>query len=105
MFVGRWGLFRRPLVFGAAKWGLVTGVCAKLHNYCIRQGESAPAPPLSNDVQVGDDEIVFDNNNSASTGVGNRSGGHGSSIRRNLTTAIGEWGQMRPNSNYKRNIN
>jgi hypothetical protein len=32
-YVGRWGIFRRPLVFGAEKWGLVAGVCAKLHNF------------------------------------------------------------------------
>jgi hypothetical protein len=103
VFVGRWGLFRRPLVVGAAKWGLVTGVCAKLHNYCIRQGESAPAPPLSSDMQIGDDEVILDNTMSASTVFNNRSGKAGSSLRRNLTTAIGEWGQMRPDSNYRRN--
>ena len=105
VFVGRWGLFRRPLVFGASKWGLVTGVCAKLHNYCIRQGESDPGPPLSTDMQVGDDEVIFDNNLSTSSVFVNRRGGIGSTLRRNLTTAIGEWGQMRPNSNYKRNTN
>lgn len=104
VFVGRWGVFRRPLVVGAAKWGLVTGVCAKLHNYCIRMGENVPAPPLPRDVQVGDEEAVIDNSMNETSVCGKRTGGIPSSLRRNLTTAIGAWGQMRPASNSRRNI-
>ena len=81
----------------------MTGVCAKLHNYCIGMGENAPAPPLPRDVQEGDEEAVFDNNMKESSVCGKRTGGIPSSLRRNLTTAIGAWGQMRPASNSRRN--
>jgi hypothetical protein len=102
MFVGRWGIFRRPLTFGAQKWGLVLGVCAKLHNYCIRQGEAKPLSALQIDVQEGDEETVLDNQQNY--GLTNKSGGVGSSLRRNITAAIGEWGQIRPVSNCRRNV-
>ncbi len=62
-FVGRWGIFRRPLVFGAEKWGLVAGVCAKLHNFCIQQGEGKALTPLLGYIQPGDDDMVVDNGN------------------------------------------
>ena len=101
MFVGRWGIFRRPLTFGAQKWGLVLGVCAKLHNYCIRQGESKPLSALQIDVQEGDEETVLDNQQNY--GLINKAGGVGSSLRRNITAAVGEWGQIRPASNCRRN--
>jgi hypothetical protein len=54
MFVGRWGIFRRRLTCGAQKWGLDLGACAKLHNYCIRQGEDKPLPPMEMDVLAWD---------------------------------------------------
>jgi hypothetical protein len=101
MFVGRWGIFRRPLTCGAQKWGLVLGVCAKLHNYCIRQGEGKPLPPMEMDVQAGDEESVIENQHTI--GEIRRSGGVGSTLRRNLTAAIEEWGQIRPSSNRRRN--
>jgi hypothetical protein len=100
-FVARWGIFRRPLIFGAQKWGLVLGVCAKLHNYCIRQGETRPLSALPDDFQAGDQETVLDNNHDA--GDVSRKGGPGSTLRRELTAAIGECGQIRPSSNCRRN--
>jgi hypothetical protein len=62
VFVARWGIFRRPLTFGASKWGLVAGICAKLHNFCIRHGEGKSAAPFAEDIQVGDEEIILHNN-------------------------------------------
>jgi hypothetical protein len=61
--VGRWGIFRRLLVFGAEKWGLFAGVCAKLHNFCIQQGEGKALAPLPGDIQSGDEEVLVDNGN------------------------------------------
>ncbi len=62
VFVARWDIFRRPLTFGASKWGLVTDVCAKLHNFCIRHGEGwQSAVPFADDIQVGDEEIILQN--------------------------------------------
>jgi hypothetical protein len=100
-YVGRWGIFRRPLVFGADKWGLVAGVCAKLHNFCIQQGEGKALAPVLSDIQPGDDAFIVDNGNDNEEA--NRAGGVGSSVRRRLTTAIGLWGQVRPPLNRKRN--
>ena len=101
MFVARWGIFRRPLAIGAQRWGLVLGVCAKLHNYCIRHGEGKPLSALQTDMQEGDEETVLDNQQNY--GATNKSGGVGSALRRDITTAIGEWGQIRPTSNCRRN--
>jgi hypothetical protein len=103
MFVGRWGIFRRPLTCGAKHWhwGLVVGVCAKLHNYCIRHGEGKPLPAMQMDIQAGDEDIVLDIE--PNVGEVRRSGGAGSTLRRNLTLAIEEWGQIRPSSNRRRN--
>ncbi len=98
-FVGRWGIFRRPLVFGAEKWGLVAGVCAKLHNFCIQQGEGKALTPLPGDIQPGDDEVLVDNGND--NGELNRAGGPCRTVRRRLTTAIGLWGQVRPPTNRR----
>ncbi len=53
------------------------------------------------DVQEGDEEIVLDNEDNV--GEVRRSGGTGSTLRRNLTLAIEEWGQIRPSSNRRRN--
>jgi hypothetical protein len=100
-FVARWGIFRRPLVFKAHRWGLVLGVCAKLHNYCIRQGEQKSSAPLTSDVQRGDEEVVWEN--TQRRGEVTRTGGTGSTLRRTLTAALGEWGQIRPQSNCRRN--
>jgi hypothetical protein len=72
-YVARWGIFRRPLVFGAEKWGLVAGVCAKLHNFCIQQGEGKPLAPVLSDIQPGDDAIIVDNGNDNEEA--NRAGG------------------------------
>ena len=105
VFVARWGIFRRPLTFGASKWGLVAGVCAKLHNFCIKEGEGKAGAPYAKDILVGDEEIVvqIDNANDEDKGEPKRSGGVGSSLRRTLTTAIGEWGHIRPPTNVSRN--
>jgi hypothetical protein len=105
VFVARWGIFRRPLTFGASKWGLVAGVCAKLHNFCIKEGEGKAGAPYAKDILVGDEEIVLqiDNANDEDKGEPKRSGGVGSSLRRTLTTAIGEWGHIRPPTNVSRN--
>jgi hypothetical protein len=97
-FIARLGIFRRPFVFKADIWGLVLGVCAKLHNYCIRQGDPKPSPPMSSDVQHGDEEVVLDN--AHSRGEVTRTGGTGSTTRRTLTAALGKWGQIRPQSNH-----
>ena len=105
MFVARWGIFRRPLTCGASKWGLIAGLCAKLHNFCIRQGEGKAETPYGKDIQIGDEEIVVEIDTVINNvqGEPKRSGGGGSSLRRNLTMAIGEWGHIRPPTNVARN--
>ena len=106
VFVARWGIFRRPLTFGASKWGLVAGLCAKLHNFCLRHGEGKSAAPFAGDIQVGDEEIIVQNGSADRDEGGNdkRTGkSRGSSLRRNLTEAIVEWGQVRPPVNVLRN--
>ena len=103
VFLGRWGIFRRPLTFGANKWGLVLGVCAKLHNFAIRHGEAKAAHALPADIQVGDEQLVIEIDNVDEADKNKRSGGNGSSLRRELTTSIGEWGHVRPPTNLVRN--
>ncbi len=101
VFVARWGIFRRPLTFGASEWGLVAGVCAKLHNFCIRQGEGKSAAPFADDIQVGDEEIVVQNIFAGrEEGVDEKRTGKSrrSSRRRKLADAIVEWCQVRPNT-------
>ena len=87
--MARWGIFRRPLTCGASKWGLIAGLCAKLHNFCIRQGEGKAETPYGKDIQVGDEELVVEIDNDGH-GEPKRSGGVGSNLRRSLTVAIGE---------------
>ena len=103
VFMGRWGIFRRPLTFGANKWGLVLGVCAKLHNFVIRHGEAKAGPPLAADIQVGDEQVVVEIDNAENNEGASRTGGQGSALRRQLTTKIGEWGHVRPPANVIRN--
>ncbi len=80
-------------------------MCAKLHNFCIRQGEGKAETPYAKDIQVGDDEIVVEVDVAVDdvNGEPKRSGGVGSALRRTLTTTIGEWGHIRPPTNVARN--
>jgi hypothetical protein len=82
VFLGRWGIFRRPLTFGANKRGLVLGVCAKLHNFAIKHDEAKAEPPLSADIQVGDEQLVIEIDNADEEDKKKRSGGNSSSLRR-----------------------
>ena len=74
-----------------------------MHNFVIRHGEAKAGPPLSADIQVGDEQVVIEIDNADEEDKTKRSGGNGSSLRRELTTSIGEWGHVRPPTNLLRN--
>ncbi len=105
----------RPWRKGTNDYSSVLGKQAKKkwignQNPCItpREGKAgASYSYYAEDIQVGDEEIVvvvqIDNAENDEKGEPKRSGGAGSSLRRTLTTAIGEWGHIRPPTNVSRN--
>jgi len=50
----RWGIFWRPLRCQFDKWTLVCQVAAKLHNFCIEEGEESLSQRHEDDVEEGD---------------------------------------------------
>lgn len=60
-----------------------------------------PTCTRSSHTQRGDEEVVWEN--TQTRGQVPRTGGTGSTVRRTLTAALGEWGQIRPQSNCRRN--
>ena len=95
MLVKRWGVFWRPLQCQFNRWATVTLVCAKLHNFCIDQGDTEPPEVRNNaDVLPGDDSNRLDNNSSSddpdspNPAVG--------CTRRDLTSYLERIGAVRP---------
>ncbi len=60
IYVRRWGVFNRSLTVALHKWGFLADVCARLHNFCIRQRQGGPPSRMAFDVQTGDvPQVIF----------------------------------------------
>ena len=99
LMMRRWGIFHRWLEVSLKKWGFVTAVCAKLHNYCIRRGLGEPPPHYTDDVEDGDAAQVISNKE---RGKEARQRGAQRPRRQALTDALKAAGQAQPEPPRKR---
>jgi len=61
MLTKRWGIFWRPFTFSFHLLSTVILVCMKLHNLCLDRQIDVPLHRFSEDVQAGDEWVVYDN--------------------------------------------
>jgi hypothetical protein len=61
MLMKRWGIFWRPSTVSFHRWSTVILVCMKLHNLCLDRQIDVPLHRFSEDVQAGDEWVVYDN--------------------------------------------
>ena len=53
IYMRRWGIFHQRLEFNLKKWSFVALVCAKLHNFIIRQNPGDAPPTKESDILPG----------------------------------------------------
>eukprot|EP01031_Cornospumella_fuschlensis_P030234 gene30234-36538_t len=87
----RWGIFWRPLNVQFNEWANICNVCAKLHNFCIDEGDVDPSPRHYEDHIQGDRWEVLDNNDEDA--IGPRAA---CQRRTNITNELFEQGVIRP---------
>jgi hypothetical protein len=91
----RWGIFWRPLRCQFDKWTLVCQVAAKLHNFCIEEGEESLSQRHEDDVEEGDSPVVLMNMHVTDEPRRVRATGR---RREELTDRLEEEGVRRPNT-------
>ena len=69
MLVMRWGILWRKFVFSFERWPLVVLVAMKLHNFCLERLIEVPTNRYWQDIEVGDELVVIDNNDGNNTAV------------------------------------
>jgi len=93
MLTKRWGIYWRPFLFAFHRWSTVVMVTMKLHNLCLDRNLEIPAHRFAEDVQEGDQWVVYDNyrdddNNLRGYPRGDR--------RRDITHKLEQLGVTRP---------
>jgi hypothetical protein len=92
IYIRRWGIFWRPLIFHHSRWSLVCSVCAKLHNLCI--DFEVTRPPVFGD-EGGHIEVMPEDEDDEDDGT--------PVLNRYESENLGEWPENADNSSVYRN--